>query len=370
MILKNGYVFTDGSFTKKDISISGKRISAVGSFNETGEAIDCTGKYIIPGLTDIHTHGCIGYDFSTASVEEIGKMRRYYLQNGITSIMATTVTMSDDDIVQAVKNIQLSMKNDSSGARILGINLEGPYLSPRKCGAHDISLLKKPDIDFVNSLGNDIKIVNIAPEYDTSIDFIKKFKGKCSIAHTDCGYEKAKTAIELGADHITHIFNAMNGLHHREPGVIGAFFDTDAYAEIICDTVHIAPPVLRMMFAAKPQRLAIISDSMAAAGLSDGEYTLGKLSVTVKNSIATLSDGVLAGSVMNVYNMMKKLISIGVKKESAVSSSSEIPAKSLGLNREIGRIAPGCTADMVITDGEFNIEKIIFEGKQTEAANR
>ena len=316
MIIKNINTFINGEFTKTDITIENDIITSL-SENTNKGIYDYENLYAIPGLVDIHTHGCAGYDFSSANPDDINIMRKYYLSNGITSIMPTTVALSNENIVKAVNNIK-SAKETAVGAEIRGINLEGPYLSPSKCGAHDSSLLKEPDIDFIESLGDDIKVVHVAPEYTKAFDFIEKFKGKVSIAHTSCDYKTAKKAIELGADHITHIFNAMNGLHHREPGVIGAFFDTDAVAELICDSIHIADPLLRMMFNSYGDRIAIISDSMAATGLSDGVYKLGNLDVYVKDCVATLENGTLAGSAMNIYQMMKNLITVGIEKEKAI----------------------------------------------------
>lgn len=362
MILKNAASFIGGEFKRADIKTENGVITDISdSLPDGGSVVDCSDCYVLPGLVDIHTHGCVGYDFSSASPAEIQKMRAYYLENGITSILPTTVTLSDDGIRKAVSNIKEASKDASAGAVILGANLEGPYLSPKKCGAHDISLLKAPDADFICSLGDFVKIVNAAPEYPETADLIRSFGGKVSIAHTDCGYETAVNAINAGADHITHIFNAMNGLHHRNPGVIGAFFDTDATAEIICDSIHISPPVLRMMFGAKAERLAIISDSMSATGLCDGSYKLGSLSVSVKNSVATLPDGTLAGSSMNAYSMMKNLISIGIEPEKAILSATKIPADSIGLGN-IGRIERGCRADFVIADKDFTVKKVILEG--------
>lgn len=365
MLLKNGQIFFNGKFNKGNLLIDNGKISDIdfnGKYN-ADNGLDCTDKYIFPALVDIHTHGCVGYDFSYATKEEIGIMREYYLKNGIGVILPTTVSLSDDDIINAVNNIKASAQADCIGADIAGINLEGPYLSPKKCGAHDISLLKAPVIDFINSLGDTIKIVNVAPEYSNAFDFIKTFKGKTSIAHTDCDYDTAIKAINLGADHITHIFNAMNGLNHRNPGVIGAFFDTDAYAEIICDGIHIHEAVLRMMFSAKNKNLVVISDSMAATGLNNGQYKLGMLDVTVNDGKAVLYDGTLAGSVMNVYSMMKNLISIGVDAEKAVASVTEIPAKSIDIDDKYGKIEIGRNADLVIADSKFNIELIFSKGE-------
>lgn len=365
MILKNACAFIGDEFVHTNIEIQNGTITSL-SASDSPDAIDCENKYVIPGLVDIHTHGCIGHDFSSCSAAQIAEMQKYYLSNGITSILATTVSLSDEDILKAVTNIKAAAKEKTVGAKIQGINLEGPYLSPKKCGAHDINLLKEPDTDFINSLGDFIKIVNAAPEYNNTLDLIQRFGGKVSIAHTDCDYDTAINAINAGADHITHIFNAMNGIHHRKPGVIGAFFDSDATAEIICDSIHIASPVLRMMFGAKPQNLAIISDSMSATGLSDGEYLLGSLKVHVNNSVATLDDGTLAGSTMNVYNMMKNLISIGIPKEIAVKSATAIPAESVGL-QGIGKIEIGYSADLVIAEQDFTINRVILNSKEIDS---
>lgn len=363
MNLLNANVFFDGNFTKTNINIHNDRICDISSSLTDGENIDCTGKYIIPGLVDIHTHGCAGFDFSSASTKEIEIMREYYLKNGITSILATTVSLSDESILSATKIIKDASKKQTNGARISGINLEGPYLSPKKCGAHNAELLKEPNVEFIKSLGDFIKVVNVAPEYKNSSEFIKEFKGKTSIAHTACDYNEAMNAINLGADHITHIFNAMNGLHHRSPGLIGAFFDSDAIAELICDGIHVADPILRMMFNAYSERIAIISDSMAATGLDDGTYKLGSLDVNVKNSVATLADGTLAGSTMNIFDMMRHLISIGIKPEKAISSVTMIPAQSVNMADSCGSIKTARKADLVVLNNDFTINTVIFDGK-------
>lgn len=362
MILKNAQVFLDGRFVRTDVEIENGKIARLDVLNGP-DVLDCSDRFLIPGLVDIHTHGCVGYDFSTATPSEMESMLRYYGENGITSILATTVTLSDDGIRKAVDRITEAANADRTGAVIRGINLEGPYLSPKKCGAHDITLLKEPDLSFVQSLGNFIKVVNVAPEYRNAAGFTAGFRGKVSIAHTDCDYDTAMEAIRNGADHITHIFNAMNGLHHRKPGVIGAFFDSDAVAEIICDSIHIAPPVLRMMFGAKAERLAVISDSMAATGLGDGEYTLGNLEVFVKDSVATLEDGTIAGSTMNVFRMMQNLIQCGIAPEKAIASATQIPADSVGLGDVCGRIAEGRDADLVLLHRDFSLERVLIRGR-------
>lgn len=360
MVLSNLKAFIDGKFCENtSIEIIDGKIASIGNLSG---GTDMKGAMVIPGLVDIHTHGCMGFDFSSAAPQDINKMREYYLKNGITSILPTTVTLSNENIIKAVKSIK-EAKTSNVGSRIMGINLEGPYLSPKKCGAHDICLLKEPDYDFISSLGDEIKIVNVAPEYKNAFDFIEKFHGTTSIAHTACDYDTAMTAIEKGANHITHIFNAMDGIHHRKPGVIGAFFDSDAYSEIICDTIHIHPAILRMMFMSKPERLVIISDSMSATGLSDGKYKLGDLDVFVKDGVASLEDGTLAGSTTNIYKMMKLLIDIGVKPEKVISSLTEIPSKSISIENKIGYIKEGAYADLLILNEDYSIAQIIYNGE-------
>lgn len=371
MILKNASVFYNGTFRKLDIQTKDDSIKTISEsiLDVEDEVVDCTDKLIIPGLIEVHSHGCIGYDFSTASMEEIERMREYYLSCGITSIAATTMTMAVEPYKKAVKNINLAMQKDSKGCRIVGINMEGPFLSKDKKGAHDVNYLIPISEEIFEELyqlsGENIKIVDIDPDLEGAMEFIQKYKKELtiSLAHTGCSYETANQAIDEGANHITHLFNAMNGLHHREPGILGALVDRDARAEIICDGVHIHPAVIRMMFKLCHEKMILISDSMCACGLKDGEYELGGLPVYVKDRKATTKDGTIAGSTTNVFECMVNAIRFGVPINQAIESATLIPAKALHMEHEIGSIEVGKKADFVIINQDYELEKVILNGK-------
>jgi N-acetylglucosamine-6-phosphate deacetylase len=374
MIFRNASVFYQGTFQNLDVQIKEDRIVMVKKVitDQDDEETDCFGKQLLPGLVEIHSHGCMGYDFSTASVEEMEIMRAFYLSLGITSIAATIMTMGTKELKKAAQIIKKAIQMDSKGNRIVGINMEGPFLEASKKGAHDEKYLIPIDSKLFDELdalsGNNIKLVDIDPDLKGAMEFIKKYsKDKTiSLAHTGCNYDTAMKAFDLGATHITHLFNAMNGLHHREPGIIGALSDRDVHAEIICDGIHIHPSVIRLMFHLCPEKMIIVSDSMSASGLEDGEYVLGGLPVHVENKKATLADGTIAGSTTNLYESMVNAIRFGATKEKAILSASLIPAKALNLQKEIGSIEVGKKADMILTDTYFRIEQVYLSGKRVK----
>lgn len=368
MIYKNADVFVDGNFKNVDIEVQSGKFLKISENLMSDDAIDYTGKMILPGLIDIHSHGCVGYDFITANVTEIEKMCVFYAKNGITSILATTMTIDYDIYKTAMVHIKEAMESKINGSRIIGINMEGPFLGADKKGAHDIRYLLPIDVakfDELNNLsGNNIRIVDIDPTLSNSLDFIRKYSKSIiiSLAHTSCDYELAAKAIEAGASHVTHLFNAMNGLHHRKPGLIGAVSDFNIHAEMICDGIHIHPSVIRMMFKVDSEKLILISDSMRATGLEDGIYELGGQKVYVKDAKATLEDGTIAGSTVTVYEAMKRSINFGVPKEQAILSATLIPAKAIKADHEIGSISTGKNADFIILDKAFNIEHVYKDG--------
>lgn len=392
MIYKNADVFIDGKFKKADIQIKNGLFTSIECYediltkdtssfpkpaasrendkvqSEKEEFTDCTDKLIIPGFIELHSHGCIGYDFTTAVTGEMEKMCGFYAANGITSILATTMTIDYDIYKKAMLNIKEFKKNQKKGSRITGINMEGPFLGADKKGAHDVRYLMPIDEEKFNELndlsGDNVRIVDLDPNLLGSIEFIEKHsKNKIiSLAHTSCSYELAAKAIKAGAAHITHLFNAMNGLHHREPGLIGALSDFDVHAEMICDGIHIHPAVIRMMYKMVPDKLILISDSMSAAGLEDGIYELGGQKVYVKGGKATLEDGTIAGSTTTVYKAFKNVIRYGIPVEQAILSATLIPAKAIHADREIGSITAGKKADFIIMDQDYNIEKVYRDG--------
>lgn len=374
MLIKNGVVFIDGEFKKLDLQVTEGVFTAIGTcFAAEGEEIlDAGGMLVLPGLVEIHSHGCVGYDFSGADEEGVRKMCSWYAENGITTVLATTMTNEFESYKNAVRTIASVKKQEYSGSRIAGINMEGPFLGPDKKGAHDPKYLMGISEEFFEELDSlaegCIRLVDLDPVLPGALEFIKKYsKSKTiSIAHTSCDYDLALKAVEAGASHVTHLFNAMDGLHHRKPGIIGAVVDSDVYAELICDGIHIHPSVIRLMFAAVPEKMVLISDSMCAAGLPDGEYELGGLRVFVKDRKAAQADGTIAGSTVNVWEAMRNVIRYGIRKEQAVLSATLYPAKSVGIEDECGVIAAGRKADFCLCDPDFVLKKVYMDGKKLD----
>ncbi len=317
--------------------------------------IDACGKQVISGLIDVHTHGCIGLDTMDADFE---KMCLYYAQNGTTSWLPTAMTM-DFESLKRVDNANTKYK----GANILGIHYEGPYISKKYKGAQNEAHIKNPNIEEFRQLKN-AKMVTVAPETEGAMEFIKEISKNCivSIGHTDCDYNTAIEAIENGALSLTHTYNAMPPLNHRNAGPIGAGFEKQIYAQLICDGFHISKPVVLAtykMFGA--DRITLISDSIRPAGLPDGEYESGGLSVFVNNRTIRLKDGTIAGSYANLWDCVKKAVEFGIPFTDAVKMASETPAEMLGIKK--GKIAPDYDADLLIIDDNLNIESVIINGE-------
>lgn len=367
MFLINAKVLNaDFQFVKSDLEIENGKILQVGEklpHREEDMVVDCAGYTIVPGFVDIHIHGCVGYDCMDGTREAIEEIAQFLLTKGVTSFCPTTMTMDSASIIKAVRNAEDCRANPCAGARVVGVNMEGPFIAEARKGAQKADYIAKPDYGFlqeVDAAGNGIvKLVDIAPEQDTEGVFVRQACKLCtvSIAHTIAGYREAKKAFDDGARHATHLFNAMTGLTHREPGVVGAVFDDDRVtAELICDGHHIHPAVLRMAFHQLGDRAVVVSDSMRANGLPEGEpFDLGGQAVTVKDGLATLADGTIAGSVANLHQEIKNLVSYGVPLEQAVKAASLIPARVIGMDHEIGSIAQGKRADLVVLDDDLQI---------------
>lgn len=371
MIFQHASVFYRGQFQPLDVQVEQDTITRIAPHLDGDEAVDCTGKLLLPGLIDLHSHGCIGYDFSTASAEEIGQMLRWYAAHGVTAVAATTITMGVDAYRRAVATIGCAADEATSGSHLLGINLEGPFLGKQKKGAHDPQYLIPPQDALFEELdalsGNRILLIDIDPELPGAMEFIRRYSDKkvLSLAHTTCGYETANRAVDCGATHVTHLFNGMNDLGHREPGIVGMVLERDVHAELICDGVHIHPAVLRMMFRLCPEKLVLISDSMCACGLQDGSYELGGLPVTVRGRKATLADGTLAGSVTSVFDGMRNLVRFGIPIEQAVLSATLIPAKAIHMDDRFGCIEVGRMADFLLTSPDLELESVYLRGERT-----
>ena len=372
MFLINAKIINDDfQLVEADLKIEENRIADIGeklSYQETDMVIDCKGYILAPGFVDIHIHGCAGADTCDGTREAIETMAEFLLSKGITSFCPTTMTLDKESVKKSVEAVRTCMENPCKGAAIVGINMEGPFIAEGRKGAHKAEYIIKPSLEWFEEIqkasGNAIKLVSVAPEQDEE-GFIEKVKDSCvvSIAHTVTNFDGAKASFDRGVCHATHLFNAMPGLSHREPGVVGAILDDERVTgELICDGYHVHPAVLKMAFKVLGDRAIIISDSMRANGLEEGEISdLGGQVVTVSGGRATLEDGTLAGSVSNLHEEVKNLVSYGVPLTQAVKSASYLPAKRIGLEKEIGSIAVGKKADIVVLDEELNIAAVYHE---------
>lgn len=378
MIIKNALVFTlDQGFVNKDVKIKDGKFTDENIAEDT--VIDAQGDYLIPGLVDIHFHGCDGYDFSDGTPEALETIGAYELKNGITSICPASMTLSEETLAGVCENAYAYHSKPESdkpeGARLCGIHLEGPFLSMEKKGAQNPAYIKTPDIAMFNRLQEAahglVRLITIAPEEEGAEEFIRELSSKVhiSVGHTGCDYDTAVKAFELGADHVTHFFNAMPTFTHRAPGVFGAAFDEKhVMPEMICDGVHIHPSAVRVAFSLfGKERMIMISDSMMATGMKDGEYSLGGLPVTVRGNLATLKDGTIAGSATNLMDCVRKVVTMGIPLETAVRCATYNPAKAIGVDTVCGSIEAGKYGDCVLLSKDnLATQKVIFGGKVVE----
>lgn len=374
MIIKNALVFQeDGTFRTQDISIRD------GLFSDTpcGEVVDAAGLCAIPGLTDIHFHGCAGHDFCDADPEGIRAMAAYELKNGITTIVPATMTFSEEiltGICRTAAEYKAWQDETAPELAILeGINMEGPFISPAKKGAQNGAYIHKPDAEMFLRLqevsGGLFRLVDIAPEEDGAMDFIDRLKDQVtiSIAHTTADYDTALEAYRRGAAQATHLYNAMPPFHHRNPGVIGAACDSPhVRVELICDGIHLHPSTVRTTFKMFGEdRVILISDSMMATGLEDGDYTLGGQPVKVKGNLATLADGTIAGSATNLMDCLRTVVNqMGIPLGTAVKCAAVNSAKAVGLYDRYGSITPGKTANLLLLDRDLKLQSVYLRGKK------
>ena len=375
MFLVNAaYLDQDFRLVRGDLEIEGGRIRQVGeklSWSQNDLVVDCQGYTIVPGFVDVHIHGCAGADTCDGKRESIDAMAEFLLTKGVTSFCPTTMTVDRAEIEAALLAAKACVDQPGPGARVVGVNMEGPFIAAARKGAQKEEAILPPDPElfrhFQELSGGIVRLVDIAPEQPGGLAFIREVKDLCavSIAHTTANYDQAKESFDAGITHATHLFNAMSGLHHRDPGVVGAVFDDSrVYAELICDGFHIHPAVLRTAFQVLGDRALVISDSMRANGMPEGEpFDLGGQMVTVREGKATLADGTIAGSVSNLHQEVKNLVRFGIPLEQAVKAASLIPARSIGLEEEIGSIAPGKRADLVVLDENLDIVAVYHENQ-------
>lgn len=373
------YLDKDFRLAEGDIQVEEGKIVRVGpalSRKPEETAVDCAGYTIVPGFVDVHIHGCDGADACDGTPEALHTMARFLLAHGVTSFCPTTMTTGREVIERALlaaKDLHDTPLED--GAKVVGVNMEGPFISKERKGAQKEEDIVAPNFPLFQELfdlsGGLVKLVDVAPEQPGGQEFVKKAKELCtvSIAHTVSNYDQAKEAFDWGVTHATHLFNAMSGLHHRDPGVVGAVLDDGRVrGELVCDGQHIHPAVLKTAFRVLGDRALIVSDSMRANGLPEGAaFDLGGQMVTVTGGKATLADGTIAGSVSNLHQEVKNLVSWGVPFERAVKSASLIPARAIGLDGEIGSIEPGKAADLVVLDQNLDIASVwVSQGAETK----
>ncbi len=369
MIITNGWVFEENkSFSVRDVYVENGLIVESREQVTDSTVIDASGLFVLPGLIDVHSHGACGYDFSDADEEGLKTILAYQRAHGITTYCPTSMTLPKEQLknIFATVSAVSSDAGDREMAHVGGINMEGPFLDPVKKGAHVAAHIAAPDAEFFRecnaSCGNMIRLVTLAPNVPGAMDFIKELHDDVviSLGHTSADYATCRDAIEAGANHVTHLYNAMMPFAHRDPGLVGAAAESeDCMVELICDGIHIHESVVRATFKLFPGRVVLISDSMRAAGMNDGTYDLGGQEVTVCGKLATLSDGTIAGSVANLYDGMRTAVSFGIPLEEAIAAATIHPARSIGIDDQVGSLTPGKRADILLADKDLKLVRVI-----------
>ncbi|NLM97357.1 MAG: N-acetylglucosamine-6-phosphate deacetylase [Halanaerobiaceae bacterium] len=370
LAIKNAKIILQDSIQQGDIVFSNKIIEIAEEIKTDNiEFIDGSGMYLAPGFIDIHIHGAAGRDTMDEDPQAINEISRSIIKSGVTSFLPTTTTMSGEDIQRALRNIREAMKNGTEGARVLGAYVEGPFVSKEYKGAQNEVYIRNPGLDLIKPYLDIIKIVTIAPELEGArelIEYLSKRQIIVSAGHSAAAYEEIIDAREWGLTHCTHLFNAMTGLHHRDPGVAGAVLVTDIGCELIADFVHVHPAVIKIIFKVKKtSEIFLITDQMRAGTLGNGKYDLGGQWVTVRDNEARLEDGTLAGSVLTLDQAVRNIASLDILSlPELISLVTQNPARILGLSGETGKLAPGYTADMVLLDEKLYVKRVFKEGKE------
>ena len=370
-IFGSDFKFHHGCFEVTDDG----RFGAVLPGNVPEDAYDLEGATVIPGLIEVHSHGNSGYDFSDGNYEGLVEMAKYFLSCGVTSFAPASMTLPYDVLEKAFATARRIVDEDPAGcSKLRGIQMEGPYFSYGKRGAQNADYLKAPDFEGFKALfegcGGLIKIVDVAPELPGAAEFIQKASKLCtvSVAHTESGYEDAKTAFAVGATHLTHLYNAMPGINHRNPGVIPAAAECPhVRAEIICDGLHIHPAAIRLAFSMfGGERMILVSDSGRCAGQPEGyQFDLGGQMAEIRGGVAKLvGSETIACSATNLWQCLINTISFGVKEEDVIRACTYNPACALGVQSEVGSIAPGKVADFIVCNPDYTKKRVFLAGKQ------
>ncbi len=374
MFYKNARIFTpDFRFVTGGFEVKDGRFGAVLPEEIPADAVDLHGATVIPGLIDVHSHGNSGADFSDGDYEGLKKMAAYYASCGVTSFAPASMTLPYGVLEKAFATAkQLKEEAPEGLSRLMGIQMEGPYFSYKKRGAQNPDYLKDPDFEGFRKLFDDcgglVRIVDIAPELPGAVEFIEKASKLCtvSIAHTDSDYDHARAAVEAGVTHLTHLYNAMPGIHHRNPGVIPAGVENEkVQAEIICDGYHIHPASVRLAFTMFKNRMILVSDSGRCAGQAEGtKFSLGGQDAWLRDGVARLADGTIACSATNLWTCLRNVLSWNIPEEEAVRAATWNPAKALGVQDEVGSIETGKLADFVVCSPDYAEKRVFLGGEE------
>ncbi|MGI5892525.1 MAG: N-acetylglucosamine-6-phosphate deacetylase [Bacillota bacterium] len=373
LYIKNGAIFTNGIFKKSNLTIKDGKINSLDhdNINELPE-LDASGKRIVPGFIDIHTHGANGIDINHATSQDISKINSFFATQGTTSWIASIVTDTEENTLWCLEQIKAAVDNPLNGAQLLGAHLEGPFLDPQFRGSMAEHLLHKGDLDlfrkYYNVAEGVIKFVTVSPEVEGVLDLIKEMKNLgivVSIGHSGADYDTTMAAINNGATCTTHTFNGMKLMHQHFPAVAGAVLESDIYCEAICDGRHLHPAVVRLLIKTKGlDRVVAVTDSITATGLPDGEYYLGVNKVRVTDGDAKLvSDGTRAGSTLTMIKALKNLVEFtGRSLEELIPLLTINPASVMNIKDRKGTIEVGKDADIVILDDDLNVDTTIVGG--------
>lgn len=368
MIIKNGNVLVGREFVPTDLEFD-RVITALGPDRQGGEVLDAADGYVLPGLIDIHTHGAVGHDFSTADREGLQAMADYYADHGVTSVLPTTLTLPEQQLTRAARTIREFTYR--GGAKWAGIHLEGPFFSREKCGGQPPEHLHRPDAAMFHRInraaGGRVRLVDVACEEEGGMDFIREVSRTCavSLGHTAADYDTAMAAYAAGATHATHLFNCMPPLHHRQPGVVGAAMDSGAWAELICDGLHVHPALIRATFALFGERTVLISDSLTCAGLPDGDYNdAGGHPIQVRDGLARLAGtDTIAGSSISLLEGLRRVVASGIPLAQAAYAATTAPALAVGLEN-VGALEPGRAADIIVLSRDLELRAVFMDGRR------
>ena len=375
MFYKNARIFcSDFTFREGAFEVVDGKFGAVLPEEVPADAVDLNGATVIPGLIDVHSHGNSGADFSDGDYEGLKAMAAYYAKVGVTSFAPASMTLPYDVLAKAFANAKKLVEEAPAGLSVLrGIQMEGPYFSYAKRGAQNPDYLMDPDFEGFKKLYDDcgglVRIVDIAPELPGAAEFVAKAKdlGTVSIAHTASDYEHAKAAVDAGVTHLTHLYNAMPGIHHRNPGVIPAAAENpNVQAEIICDGYHIHPASVRLAFTTFKNRMVLVSDSGRCAGQPEGyQFDLGGQMAEIRDGVAKLvGSETIACSASNLWACLQNVLAWGVPEEEAIRAASYNPACAIGAEKVVGSIETGKVADFLVCSADYTQRRVFLAGAE------